>query len=123
MQLSGAIGATVALALLLASCGGGGSTTQPPAEDGVLRIVSYDRQDYDADAYEADAGTVRFELSQIGVQEHTLLVEGLEDEMRLVAVDGGTDAGSLELEPGRYTLYCDIAGHRSSGMEARLTVN
>ena len=111
------------IALLVAACGGGGSSVQAPSEDGVLRIVSYDRQDYDADAYEADAGTVRFELSQIGVQEHTLLVEGLEDEMRLVAVDGGTYAGSLELEPGRYTLYCDIAGHRSSGMEARLTVN
>ena len=122
MRLSGTIGATVTSALLLAACGGGGSTTQPPSEDGVLRIVSYDRQDYEADAYEADAGTVQFELSQVGIQEHTLLVEGLEDEMRLVVVDGSIDAGSLDLEPGRYILYCDIAGHRSSGMEARLTV-
>ncbi len=42
--------------------------------------------------------------------------------MRLVVEDGGTDSGNLTLEPGRYILYCDIAGHRSSGMEARLTV-
>ncbi len=74
-------------------------------------------------AYEAIAGTVKFDLSQVGVHEHTLMVEGREDEMRLVVVDGSTDSGSLDLQPGRYILYCDIAGHRSSGMEARLTVN
>tara|TARA_B100000700_G_scaffold306917_1_gene382676 strand:- start:447 stop:803 length:357 start_codon:yes stop_codon:yes gene_type:complete len=111
------------IALLVAACGGGGSSVQAPSEDGVLRITSYDRQDYDADAYEAQAGTVRFEFSQVGVQEHTLLVEGLEEQMRLVVVDGNTDTGSLDLPPGRYILYCDIAGHRASGMEARLTVN
>ena len=111
------------ITLLVAACGGGGSSVQAPSEDGVLRITSYDRQDYDADAYEAQAGTVRFEFSQVGVQEHTLLVEGLEEQMRLVVVDGNTDTGSLDLPPGRYILYCDIAGHRASGMEARLTVN
>ena len=42
-----------AAALLLAACGGGGSTTPTPSEDGVLRIEAYDRQDYDAAAYEA----------------------------------------------------------------------
>jgi plastocyanin len=123
MRLRATIGTATAAALLLAACGGGGSTTPTPSEDGVLRIEAYDRQDYDADAYEAEAGTVEFELSQIGVQEHTLVVEGLEDQMRLVVVDGDTDAGSIDLQPGRYLLYCDIAGHRESGMEARLTVN
>ena len=123
MRLRATIGMAIAAALLLAACGGGGSTTPTPSEDGVLRIEAYDRQDYDADAYEAEAGTVEFELSQIGVQEHTLVVEGLEDQMRLVVVDGSTDAGSIDLQPGRYLLYCDIAGHRESGMEARLTVN
>jgi len=122
MRLRMTIGAGTT-ALLLTACGGGGSSVQAPSEDGVLRITSYDRQDYDAEGYEAQAGTVRFEFSQVGVQEHTLLVEGLEHQMRLVVVDGSTDAGSLDLEPGRYVLYCDIAGHRASGMEARLTVN
>ena len=110
--------------LLLSACGGGGSTTTLTAgEDNVVRVEAYDRQDYNADTYEAIAGTVEFELSQVGVQEHTLVVESYEGEMRLVVVDGSTDLGSLDLEPGRYFLYCDIAGHRSSGMEARLTVN
>ena len=30
---------------------------------------------------------------------------------------------TINLEPGRYMLYCDIAGHRASGMEARLLVS
>ena len=124
MPIRSAFSLMATTALLLNACGGGGgTTTQPAAEGNVLRIEAYDRQDYNADVYEAIAGTVKFELSQVGVHEHTLMVEGREDEMRLVVVDGSTDSGSLDLQPGRYLLYCDIAGHRSSGMEARLIVN
>ncbi len=124
MPLRSAFSLMATTALLLSACGGGGSTTTLTAgEDNVVRVEAYDRQDYNADTYEAIAGTVEFELSQVGVQEHTLVVENYEGEMRLVVVDGSTDLGSLDLEPGRYFLYCDIAGHRSSGMEARLTVN
>ena len=47
------------LALLLASCGGtDGSGTVSVAEDGLLRVVAYDRQDFDADWYEASAGEI-----------------------------------------------------------------
>ena len=124
MPLRSAFSLMATTALLLSACGGGGSTTTLTAgEDNVVRVEAYDRQDYNADTYEAIAGTVEFELSQVGVQEHTLVVENYEGEMRLVVADGGTDLGSLHLEPGRYFLYCDIAGHRSSGMEARLIVN
>ncbi|MBC8363691.1 MAG: hypothetical protein H8E59_01650 [Actinobacteria bacterium] len=120
------IGASVAAAVLLAACGGGGDGSggdADPVGDGhTVHVQAFDRQDYDADGYAAVAGEVTFELSQVGTQEHTLVVEGMEDEMRLVVEDGGTDSGKLTLEPGRYILYCDIAGHRASGMEARLTV-
>ena len=114
----------VTIVLLLTACGGGGGTTTLTAgEDNVVRVEASDRQDYNADVFEATAGKVTFEFSQSGIQEHTLVVESHEGEMRLIVADGGTDLGSLDLEPGRYFLYCDIAGHRSSGMEARLTVD
>ena len=123
MPIRSAFSLMATTALLLNACGGGGATTLSASEDNVVRVEASDRQDYNADVFEATAGEVTFELSQSGIQEHTLVVEGNEGEMRLVVADGGTDLGSLHLEPGRYFLYCDIAGHRSSGMEARLIVN
>jgi plastocyanin len=41
-----------------------------------------------------------------------------------VAADGGeTATGGLRAdEPGRYTFYCTVAGHRSAGMEGTLIV-
>ncbi len=123
MPLRSAFSLMATTALLLTACGGGSETTLSAGEGNVVRVEASDRQDYNADVFEATAGEVIFELSQSGIQEHTLVVESHEGEMRLVVVDGSTDLGSLHLEPGRYFLYCDIAGHRSSGMEARLTVN
>jgi len=29
----------------------------------------------------------------------------------------------VQLKAGRYILYCDVAGHRTSGMEAKLLVS
>ncbi len=114
----------VALAGLSASaCGGsGGGSTVAPAADGVLRIVGDDTQDFNADGYQIAAGEVTIEYTLDGFQEHTLVIEGREDEMRLAVENGGTDTGTITLEPGRYILYCDIAGHRIGGMEARLLV-
>ncbi len=114
----------VALAGLSASaCGGsGGGSTVVPAADGVLRIVGDDTQDFNADGYQIAAGEVTIEYTLDGFQEHTLVIEGREDEMRLAVENGGTDTGTITLEPGRYILYCDIAGHRIGGMEARLLV-
>jgi len=111
------------LALLLASCGGtDGGGTVSVAEDGLLRVVAYDRQDFDADRYEASAGEIDIELVLDGFLAHTLVVEGLEAELRLEVGDDKIDSGTIALPPGRYILYCDLAGHRSSGMEARLLV-
>jgi plastocyanin len=110
--------------LLAGACGGssGSGSDRPPAEEGVTRVIAYDRQDYDADRYEVPAGEVTFELVLEGMQAHTLVVEGHEDAMRLEVTDGDPATGSVTLEPGRYWLYCDIAGHRTSGMEAQLLV-
>ena len=118
------LGSTVSAGLLVCACGGGGGASgiTSPSEDGVLRVVGLDTQDFDADAYRVAAGevTVQYELS--GFQLHTLVVEDREDELRLEVENGGTDSGTITLEPGRYILYCDVAGHREGGMEARLLV-
>ena len=57
-----------------------------------------------------------------GFQAHNLLIEGYEEDLVLEVENGETATGSISLEPGRYILYCDIAGHREAGMEAQLLV-
>ena len=120
----GSIGAVVATALLAGACGGGsgssGVAVEP--EDGVLRIVADDTNDFDADAYVVSAGELRVDYVQSGFQNHTLVIEGIEDQMRLEVENGGRDSGTVTLQPGRYIIYCDVAGHRDGGMEARLLV-
>ena len=120
------LGSTVSAGLLAAACGGGGgggaSETTSPSEDGVLLVVGLDTQDFDADAYRAAAGEIAIEYVLSGFQEHTLVVEGYEDELVLSVENGGSDSGTITLEAGRYILYCDIPAHREGGMEARLLV-
>ena len=118
------LGVVISVAFAVGACGGGSSSSgigQKP-EEGVLRVVADDTHDFDSDAYRASAGDVRFEYVQHGFQNHTLVVEGLEDQMHLEVENGGSDSGTLTLQPGRYIIYCDVAGHREGGMEARLLV-
>ena len=77
----------------------------------------------DAEMYEAEEGLVKIEYLLDGFQSHTLVIEGMEDDFKLEVGDEKTALGEIELKAGRYILYCDIAGHRTSGMEAKLLVS
>ncbi|HJM37553.1 MAG: hypothetical protein QGF06_02885 [Acidimicrobiales bacterium] len=115
---------TIMATLLLISCGGSAEQkTAAPSMDGVVRVTTYDSQKFDADMYEAKEGLVQIEYLLDGFQSHTLVIEGMEDEFKLEVGDEKTAFGEIELKAGRYILYCDIAGHRTSGMEAKLLVS
>lgn len=116
-------------ALPLAACGGdddesdGGDAA--PTTDGAVTVVAESITGFDSDSYEATAGEVPFVYENGDGIPHTLVIEEISaDEFKLgVSSDGDTDEGSVELEAGDYTLYCDVPGHRDAGMEATLTVS
>ena len=82
------IAATLLIASLLISCGGGSSEngsstekTESPSEEGVVRVITYDSQKFDADMYEVSEGLVKIEYVLDGFQSHTLVIEGMEETL------------------------------------------
>ncbi|MEX2294540.1 MAG: hypothetical protein WD691_12185 [Acidimicrobiales bacterium] len=113
----------VAMAASLNACGSDSPQTSA-AKDctpvaSALTVGGLDSLKFDATSYETGAGCIEFTYVNEGSVAHTLLVEGQPFELAI----GKTDVGTLALERGTYTLYCDVAGHRAAGMEATLTVN
>lgn len=120
--------ASLAAVALLAACGGDDDTAAPAPDageasgsGGAVTVVAED-VDFGADAYEADAGEVTFEYVNEGIIEHSLVIEDVDGFRLLVETRGDVDRGSVGLEPGSYTLLCDIPGHAQSGMVADLEV-
>jgi plastocyanin len=54
--------------------------------------------------------------------EHDFVIEEL--DTHISAQPGETTEGGLRVdEPGRYTFYCSVSGHREAGMEGTLVVS
>jgi plastocyanin len=126
---AGLAGVLVAGGLLLAGCGGddgesgdGGGDDTTPAD---LVVHGDDQLQFDMESYSVSAGDVVIELVNDGSQPHTLLFDGGPDFDKLsVAGEGDTDRGTAPLTAGEtYTIFCDVVGHRSAGMEATIVVN
>ena len=117
--------AALLAAPLLAACGDDDTTSDSPTTSGgepssSLTVHGTDQLKFDKTAYEAEAGSIEVTYINDGSVAHTLLVTGV-DGFKLSM--GSEDEGTVELEPGEYTLYCDVAGHESAGMVADLTVS
>jgi plastocyanin len=120
--------ALVAAVLAIVGCGeddGTGASGSTPPPEGDLTVEAHDN-DFDRDEYRLAPGEQRISYVQEGEVRHTLLVEtpdGAAVDGFVLEVDGSSsDVGLLNLEAGRYTFYCDVAGHREAGMEADLVV-
>ena len=78
---------------------------------------------FDTDELEAEAGSVTIEMENPSAVPHNIAIEGdgVEEEGEVVE-QGGVSRVSAELEPGEYTFYCSVPGHREAGMEGTLVV-
>jgi plastocyanin len=71
----------------------------------------------------APAGAVTITLNNIGKIHHTLVIEGVSDFKKLEADPGQAPTETwADAKPGEYVIFCDVAGHRAAGMEAKLKV-
>jgi cytochrome c oxidase subunit 2 len=117
--------------LLLAACGDDGAMDHDgtmgheqtsPVVDGARRVeVNATSFEFGPDEITVTAG----EDIAIALTSEDLLHDLTIDELDAhVAADAGetTEGGLRADEPGRYTYYCTVAGHREAGMEGTLIV-
>jgi uncharacterized cupredoxin-like copper-binding protein len=121
------LAAALVAAPLLAACGSTSSGTASkfklPANPSVT-IEATDNK-YDAKAYSAPAGDVALAMYNNGNVTHSLIVkasDGTKLGERMVLSPGKSGGFSLNLPAGTYEVYCDVPGHKESGMDATLTV-
>jgi plastocyanin len=72
----------------------------------------------------AKAGKVTIEFVNPTMLTHDVLIESAngKEVAKTGLIYDGTFTMNTELEPGTYTYYCSIPGHREAGMEGTLTV-
>ena len=95
--------------------GGGGSTVKISADpSGALK--------YEQTDVSATAGSITIDFTNMSSLPHDVRIEGN-------GASGGTDqitnsstSATVDLDPGTYTFFCSVDGHRAAGMEGTLTV-
>src|SRR5689334_13465319 len=131
----------VAAALGLAACGGGSDNNDttaaatPPATTtggggggggGTIDIstpsgsdLAFDQKDVSA---KAGSDTISFDNKQ--ALQHDVKVEDSSGTEigGTDLVSSGTATATVDLQPGTYTFFCSVPGHREAGMEGTITV-
>jgi uncharacterized cupredoxin-like copper-binding protein len=95
---------------------GGGETVSVSADPGGSLAFQQER-------LEAPAGSVTFQFENPASLMHDFCLE--QDGEDLGCTDQIAQSSSeltVDLQPGGYTFYCSVAGHREGGMEGDLTV-
>ena len=132
--------------LLIAGCGGDGDSDEPAATappttaasakpTSSVSVVADPKTPlrWTKKAYRTKAGTVEFRLDNPSVAAHNVAIEQSGKCCRqkghkyigtspTVTEDEKTKLVA-ELKPGKYWLYCSIAGHWQGGMISRLVVD
>lgn len=137
-------------AFALVACGGGDDTTsdttaetpttqeengggegEKEAEGGTAGAATVDFEAdpsgalaYTTDSASAKAGKVTVNFTNSSPVPHDVAIEdsGGETIAQTEVLAEGSDSATAELEPGEYTFYCSVPGHRQGGMEGTLTV-
>ena len=124
LRRSFAAAAAVALGVVaFAGCGSGdgmGSYVQPTGKPIKTITIEGTSYKFTPSKVTAPAGILEFTLKSEDIQ-HSFRIKGV-DGFLIEAGAGQTASKKVKLTAGKYTFYCDIPGHESSGMEGTLTV-
>lgn len=79
---------------------------------------------FTSDSATAKAGKVTVNFTNSSPVPHDVAIEdeGGETIAQTETLAEGSDSTTAELEPGTYTFYCSVPGHRQGGMEGTLKV-
>jgi plastocyanin len=97
--------------------GGGGSTISISTPSG--SDLAFDQKNVTA---KAGSDTISFDNKQ--ALQHDVKVEDSSGQEigGTDLVSSGTATATVNLQPGTYTFFCSVPGHREAGMEGTLTV-
>jgi plastocyanin len=96
---------------------GGGSTVDISTPSG--SDLAFDQKDVSA-----KAGTVTIDFDNKQALSHDVKVEDSSGKELggTDLVSSGTANATVDLQPGTYTFFCSVPGHKEAGMEGTLTV-
>jgi plastocyanin len=124
----------IAFVLALSACGGGSSsssttpaTTGGGAAGGGSTVkISADPSGalkYEQTDVSATAGSITIDFTNMSSLPHDVTIEGNGASGATDQITDSTTSTTVDLEPGTYTFFCSVDGHRAAGMEGTLTVN
>jgi len=110
---SGGGGGAAKSVTITAPSGGGTPTLTVEAHDVFLR----------PNQVKAPAGKLKIDYVEDGSQQHTLVIDGVKGFKLEVGPGTKNASGTVDLQPGEYTYYCTVPGHRAQGMQGTITVS
>lgn len=141
MKKSALVFALVLVSIALVACGGGSSSSSSPAggeatsQGGGAEGKSAGASTldiaaaasglaYSSETATASAGDVTVDFDNSQPLEHDVAIEDSSGKVvgQTEVVTEGQDSTTVNLEPGTYTFFCTVPGHREAGMEGTLTV-
>lgn len=101
-----------------------GSGSEASGPGGTIEVAADESAfAYDTDSLEVDSGEVEIDFDNPSSVGHDVDVEKDGEELGGTEVISQTEESvTVDLEPGTYTFFCSVPGHREAGMEGKLTV-